>query len=101
MRVNGRFRSYSAPEGRGATVQFFKGRKGLSQGAHCAPRELTVGDRPLYDHVSPLCVMRSLLQGLFAEVDVLPLAFNSVDSDAENRGLEDAFAQAASPQLSL
>jgi hypothetical protein len=95
MRVYGRLGANATTATRGAGVQFFQGEKKKStEGAHCVPRELIADGKPLYEHLPRLCVQRSLLQGLFSEVDIIPAAVNSVDSDCERKGVEQAFLEA-------
>lgn len=72
-----------------AQAQMFRSSSGY-QAAHYLPCQLLINkDQPWL--LAPTTTARERLEGLFADVEHLPAAFNKADSAAESKGLRETF----------
>ncbi len=81
-----------------AQAQMFRSSSGY-QAAHYLPCQLMINDRQPWLLVTA-ATARQKLEGLFADVEHLPAAFNKADSAAESKGLREAFRALGEAALS-
>ncbi|MEZ5425115.1 MAG: hypothetical protein R2747_02515 [Pyrinomonadaceae bacterium] len=69
-------------------------KKDQTEAAHCAPRQVMIGDRTPTELLQTAFPERAfVVNAFFAETDILPANFNKSDSRAEGNGMSNGFRE--------